>query len=82
MKNLKTLGAAVVLALLLSITALADTIPGDSHSPGRSQSADDPTVGSTIAGLPQAGITDPAAVDSNLSVQTIAGILWSLALMY
>lgn len=81
MKTFKAIGAALVLALSLSIPAFADgtTNPGDVHTPGRSTSVpDDPTP-------------EPAKMDSTVAAtQTIndtgflniADILWALASIY
>jgi hypothetical protein len=81
MKTLKSLGVALALALSLSIPAYADTVPGDGHGPGRSDPAD-PGIVSTTKGLAQTDISDPSTVASDLGVQTITDIFWSLASMY
>jgi hypothetical protein len=80
MKTLKTVGAALVLALSLSIPAYADTNPGDGHSPGLPDPAATDVEGSTTPKVP--ATDDPGAVILDLGVQTLADILWSLASIY
>ena len=76
MKTLKALGAALVLALSLSIPAYADPIPGDVHTPGHSI----PAPPDHIVGP---GSTDTVTdVDDDPGFPTIADILWALASMY
>lgn len=78
MKTLKVTGAALVLALSLSMPAFADENPGDAHTPGRTTSVTgDPTpvkTGSTSTA------TDIA--DNDPSFLNIVDILWALASMY
>ena len=79
MKTLKAIGAALVLALSLSIPAFADTNPGDAHTPGRSTSVPyDPTakpenMGSTVTA------TQTNEAISRLIVEEL---LWALASIY
>ncbi|HEV7683781.1 MAG TPA: hypothetical protein VGO68_16755 [Pyrinomonadaceae bacterium] len=78
MKNLKVIGATIVLALSLSMPAFAEENPGDAHTPGRaSQLTEDPTPvkpGSTVIE------TD---IDNNdTSFLNIVDILWALASIY
>jgi hypothetical protein len=76
MKTFKAIGAALVLALSLSIPAYADGNPGDIHTPGHSITAPpDPTAkpGSTIT---------ETEMDDDPGFSTIAEILWALASMY
>ena len=54
MKTLKAICATIIVALSLSVSAYADTAPGDSHTPGA------PVPGTT--GTP---ITDPVRTDSS-----------------
>jgi hypothetical protein len=76
MKTFKAIGAALVLALSLSIPAYADGDPGDVHFPGHSIPAPpDPTAkpGSTITAT---------ETDDDPGFPTVADILWALASMY
>ena len=82
MKTLKTVGAALVLALSLSIPAYADTNPGDGHSPGQPDPVGTGAEEVITPKLPPTGTSDPGAVVSDVGIQTLADILWSLASMY
>lgn len=76
MKTLKAIGAALVLALSLSIPAYADGNPGDVHVPGHSITAPpDPTA------KPDSKIT-VTEMDDDSGFPTVADILWALASMY
>jgi hypothetical protein len=78
MKTLRLLGAALVLALLLTLTAYADTDPGDIHTPGRANGCTTET-GCTIV-TPPTG--DSSADDNDSGFPTITDILLGLASIY
>ncbi len=69
MKTLKAISAAAVLALSLTISAYADTNPGDGHSPGR-----------TSCEPSDYGLPTPPENDNGLV--TIADIIWALGSIY
>ena len=82
MKTLKALGAALALALSLSIPAFPDTNPGDVHLPGCSTPA--PSVSSDPTSKPDnTGSTNVATeMDNGISFLTIADVVWALAAIY
>lgn len=79
MKTFKALGAAFALTLSLSIPAFPDTNPGDIHMPGRSTSlSSDPTSKPDKTGSTNAA----TEMDNDISLLTIAEVLWALASIY
>ena len=81
MKTLKAIGAALVLALSLSVPAVADgtTNPGDQHVPGRSTSVtSDPTKDPVATG----STSTATEMDNGISFLTVADVLWALASIY
>ena len=71
MKTFKAIGAAFVLAVSLSITAYADTAPGDGHCPGAPIPTGTPTTDPKI--IDSTGET--STIDGNMSFMTVADIL-------
>ncbi len=84
MKRLKALGAALVIALSLSIPAYAeDPPPGDVHVPGSPNpitagGAETPVTTSDNPGL-AGGAT---AVDGDVSFSALTDVLWALASIF
>jgi hypothetical protein len=73
MKTFKTICAATLLAISLSIPAYADTAPGEVHTPGSPICVDDgTTTGDT-------SLTDESTtVDGDISSSAFADMLWAL----
>lgn len=82
MKTLKALCAATLLALSLSISAFADTNPGEGHSPGLTMIAQDglETPTQEPADTFTTGVV--TTVDGDGSIVLLADIVWALALMF
>jgi opacity protein-like surface antigen len=76
MKTIKSICAAAVLALSLSIPAYADDpIPGIIHTPGGATS--EPSDTGTVA----TGETE-SSLDGDISFSTFAEMLWALTAMF
>jgi hypothetical protein len=82
MKTFKTICAAAILALSLSVSAHADSAPGDQHTPGRNIAVSDDTGTPTPAPETAGFIGAAPAVDNDISFPTLADILWALASIY
>jgi hypothetical protein len=76
MKTFKTICAAMVLAVLLSIPAFADTNPNDVHEPGRS------TTKSMTTSVDSGSVESATTVDSYDSFSAFADTLWAFALLF
>lgn len=77
MKSFKAICAAMVLALSLSIPALADTNPTDVHEPGKSTTSTGSMTTST-----ETDSGDPVTtLYSDDSLSAFADALWTLASM-
>ena len=76
MKTFKSMCAATLLALSLSIPAYA----GDGHNPG--SPAPVPADGLPVTTSEDPGSTDVLAVDGDISVLSITDIVWALASMF
>ena len=78
MKTFKAICAATVMALVLSVSTLADPPPpGDGHSPGRTTPVTTGDVSSVPEGSEVIGVTP-----GDISFPTIAEVLWALASIY
>ncbi len=78
MKTFKTICAATLLAISLSIPAYADTAPGEVHTPGSPICIDD---GTTTTG--DTSLTDESTtVDGDISSSVFADMLSALASIF
>jgi hypothetical protein len=80
MKTFKPMCAATLLALSLSITAYADTIPGDSHTPGRNIPAPSDIGSASQEPGDKTGLA--SSVDGGISFSIFADMLWTLASIF
>lgn len=82
MKTLKAICAATILALSLSISAFADTDPGEGHSPGKTIIV--PLGTETVAPEPPNTVTTSAVetVNGDGSIVVFGDIVWALVLMF
>jgi hypothetical protein len=76
MKTFKAICAAMVLAVLLSIPAFADTNPNDVHEPGRT------TTTSMTTSVDSGSVESATTVDSYDSSSAFADTLWAFALLF
>jgi hypothetical protein len=80
MKTIKAMCVATLLALSLSISAYADTAPGDGHNPGKPAMV--PSVERPIGTPENPGSTGLSAVDGDVGILSITDIVWALASMF
>jgi hypothetical protein len=82
MKNIKAICVSTLLALSLSITVFADTIPGDNHSPGSPA----PTPGTVVVGTPSADadgiIAGETPVSNDITLSTLGDIFWTMTSIF